>query len=107
MDELVRKQDVIDAIHKQWDEVLVFDESGSTIANYCEEVISDLPPIKLSAKVIIERYKNKSLIDLGVIISDEKLFCSNCKNELEIGYDYCPKCGSKLIWKQEKNEKNG
>lgn len=51
MDELVRKQDVIDAIHKEWDEVLVFDESGSTIANYCEEIISDLPPIKLKKKI--------------------------------------------------------
>jgi hypothetical protein len=104
MDELVRKQDVIDAIHKEWDEVLVFDESGSTIANCCEEVISNLPSIKLKkkiereAKVIIERYKNKSLVDLGVIISDEKFFCGNCKYELEIKYDYCPKCGSKLIW---------
>ena len=115
MDELVRKQDVIDAIHKEWDEVLVFDESGSTIANCCEEVISNLPPIKIiglekapqkvieqEAKVIIEKY-NESLVDLGVIISDEKFFCSNCKDELEIEYDYCPKCGSKLIWRQEKN----
>ena len=112
MDELVRKQDVIDAIHKQWDEVLVFDESGSTIANYCEEIISDLPPIKLSggasetkkkiereAKVIIEKYKNKSLTNLGVVFSDEKFFCDNCKNEVDINYEYCPKCGSKLIWK--------
>ena len=105
MDELVRKQDVIDAIHKEWDEVLVFDESGSTIADCCEEVISNLPSIKLSgiereSKVIIEKYKNKSLIDLGVIISDEKFFCGNCKNEIDINYDeYCPKCGYKLIWK--------
>lgn len=105
MDELVKKQDVIDAIHKEWDEVLVFDESGSTIANYCEEVISNLPSIKLSgiereAKVIIKKYKNKSLVDLGVVFSDEKFFCDNCKNEVDINYDeYCPKCGSKLIWR--------
>ena len=148
MDELVRKQDVIDAIHKEWDEVLVFDESGSTIADCCEEVISNLSPIKLSvgisetkkkivienyyksditketnlkeafikgfelglekapqkviereAKVIIEKYKNKSLTNLGVVFSDEKFFCDNCKNEVDINYEYCPKCGSKLIWK--------
>ena len=132
MDELVRKQDVVDAIHKEWDDVLVFDESGSTMADYCEEVISNLPSIKLSggvsetkkkivienyyksditkktnlkeaftkgfelglekapqkviereAKVIIEKYKNKSLIDLGVVFSDEKFFCGNCKNEID------------------------
>ena len=46
MDELVRKQDVIDVIHKEWDDVLVFDESGSTIADCCEEVISNLPSIE-------------------------------------------------------------
>ena len=149
MDELVRKQDVIDAIHKEWDDVLVFDESGSTIADCCEEVINNLPPIKLNggvsetkkkivienyyksditketnlkeaftrgfelglekapqkiiereAKVIIEKYKNKSLIDLGVVFSDEKFFCGNCKNEVDINYDeYCSKCGSKLMWR--------
>ena len=149
MDELVRKQDVIDAIHKEWDDVLVFDESGSTIADCCEEVISNLPSIKLNggvsetkkkivienyyksditketnlkeaftkgfelglkkapqkviereAEIIIEKYKNKSLTDLGVVFSDEKFFCGNCKNEIDINYDeYCPKCGSKLMWK--------
>lgn len=149
MDELVRKQDVIDVIHKEWDDVLVFDESGSIIADCCEEVISNLPSIKLSgevsetkkkivienyyksditkgtnlkeaftrgfelglekapqkviereAKVIIEKYKNKSLVDLGVVFSDEKFFCDNCKNEIDINYDeYCPKCGTKIIWK--------
>ena len=149
MDELVKKQDVIDAIHKEWDEVLVFDESGSTIADCCEEIINNLPSIKLSGevsktkkkivienyyksditketnlkeafirgfelglekapqkvieretKVIIEKYKNKYLIDLGVVFSDEKFFCGNCKNEIDINYDeYCPKCGYKLIWK--------
>lgn len=149
MDKLVRKQDVIDAIHKEWDDVLVFDKSGSTIADCCEEVISNLPSIKLSggvsetkkkivienyyksditketnlkeaftkgfelglekapqkviereAEVIIEKYKNKSLTDLGVVFSDEKFFCGNCKNEIDINYDeYCPKCGSKLTWR--------
>ena len=106
-DELVRKQDVIDAIHKEWDEVLVFNESGSTIAGCCEYVIDTLPAIKIStgenkANVIIEKYKNKSLIDLGVVFGGERFFCDNCKNEIDISYDYCPKCGCKLIWESKK-----
>lgn len=148
--DLIRKQDIIDALHKEWDEVLVFDESGLVIADCCEDVIDTLPVIKISsgeisetkkkivienyyksditketnlkeafirgfelglekapqkviereANVVIEKYKNKSLIELGVIFGDEKFFCGNCKYELDINCDYyCPKCGTKIIWR--------
>lgn len=53
-----------------------------------------------TAEVIIKKHDNKSLASLGIVFSDEKFLCSNCNYILDINWDYCPKCGSKLIWKQ-------
>lgn len=42
---IVRKKDVIEAIHKEFDEILNLDESGEYIAGMVEEVVKYMPPV--------------------------------------------------------------
>lgn len=46
--------------------------------------------------VIIEKCGNEFLIDLGIVFSCEEIRCGNYNNIINVSYNYCPKCGSKL-----------
>lgn len=102
MSDLIDRQEAIDAANRT-------DYRGLTVEEVTlvtDEVVKELqklPSVKNEANVIIEEHKNKSLIELGVVFGIDRFFCSECKNEIDIGYDYCPKCGSKLIWRTKKD----
>ena len=43
MRETIYRDDAIKALHNEWDECLVVDESGEYIADICEDVIDTIP----------------------------------------------------------------
>ena len=43
MSDLISRQAAIDAVHKEFDEVCVWDESGQTTANNVEDILYDVP----------------------------------------------------------------
>ena len=43
MDDLISRQAAIDAVHKKFDEVCVWDESGQTTANEVENILYEVP----------------------------------------------------------------
>ena len=55
------------------------------------------------AEVIIKKHDNKSLSSLGIVFSDETFLCGNCNYMLDINWDYCPYCGMKLDWKNNRS----
>jgi len=43
MEDLIKRSEAIKALHDEWDECLVVDESGEYIADICENVIDTIP----------------------------------------------------------------
>lgn len=43
MNDLISRQDAIDAIHKEFDEICVWDESGQATANEVENILYEVP----------------------------------------------------------------
>ena len=43
MNDLISRQAAIEAVHKEFDECLVWDESGETTANEVEKILEELP----------------------------------------------------------------
>ena len=52
MSDLIRRQDAIDAIHKEFDEVCAWDESGQTTANEVENILYEVPSVEPEPKWI-------------------------------------------------------
>ena len=52
MSDLIRRQASIDAVHKEFDEVCVWDESGQTTANEVENILYELPSAEPERKWI-------------------------------------------------------
>ena len=52
MDDLISRQAAIDAVHKEFDEVCVWDESGQTTANEVENILYELPSAEPERKWI-------------------------------------------------------
>lgn len=46
MKDLIERQAAIDAVHKEFDGCLVWDESGETTANAVEEILDGVPSAK-------------------------------------------------------------
>ena len=89
MSDLIRRQDAIDAIHKEFDEVCVWDESGQTTANEVENILYDLPSAEpeRTAKVV-EGQKGS-------------WYCTGCGKWCDKGEDiYCSHCGARLEWSE-------
>ena len=36
--------------------------------------------------------------------SGENYHCPKCKQDVQLGMNYCPNCGQKLLWENEENE---
>lgn len=52
----------------------------------------------------------KDLIGVRIMKIIEKLskifkpHCPKCKQDVQLGMNYCPNCGQKLLWENEENE---
>lgn len=59
---IVRKKDVIEAIHKEFDEILNLDESGEYIAGMVEEVVKYMPPVNpwSAVRTILEELEHEN-----------------------------------------------
>ena len=95
MSNLIDRQAAIDALHKEWDEVLVYDDSGSGIADICESVLESLSSAESNRK------KGKWVYD-GIRGRFPACKCSICgyyENAdwaLLQGANYCPHCGADM-----------
>lgn len=95
MDELVRKQEVIDAVH-------YYIESGYKCDIFQE--LKNLPSAEpeRTAKVIKHKYwLGISLNVVGEHTVGYEWICENCKKRVIDGDDYCSHCGCRLIWGDE------
>ena len=95
MSDLISRQAALDALHEEWDEVLVYDDSGSAIADICESVLDSLP----SAEP--ERKKGEWVYD-GIRGRFPACKCSICGHyenadwAILQGANFCPHCGAEI-----------
>ena len=91
--DLISRQEAIDAVHEEFDDCLVWDESGQRTAEEFEIIINRLPSVQSESKKgkWIEAYDPFNRISGR---------CSVCGWEAHlyeddvIGMNYCPNCGS-------------
>lgn len=86
MNDLIYRQAAIDAVHKEFDDCLVWDESGEYTANEVEQILKQLPSAERTGKWSIE----------DCHATTYKYCCSNCKAHHRARYDFCPTCGAKM-----------
>ena len=82
-DDLIKRSDAIKALHDEWDECLVVDESGEHIADICEDVIDTIPSADRPQGEWIDA-KNAGWK------------CTVCGKWSNGQYDYCPNCGARM-----------
>lgn len=78
-----------DEIHKDWDGVLVWDESGETTADEFERLVNDQPTVEPKHGKWIGK----------PIAGYAKVKCSECGNVFlnnNSRWNYCPDCGAKM-----------
>jgi len=89
MSDLISRDDAIRAVHEEFDEVCVWDESGLTTANEVESILDGLPSAEpKTGKWITNIYK----------YGKERYVCSNCGGGHTEDSDFCPHCGSYNRW---------
>ena len=88
-EDCISRQAVIDAVHKEFDECLVWDESGETTANEVEQILEGLPSVTPQPKAGEWMHPYKS---------DIACECSECHIQIPItkDFNYCPNCGAKM-----------
>lgn len=92
-DEYIERQAVIDAIHEEFDECVVWDESGERTADEVESIIDRVPSADVAP---VERFR--------WIKTADGAECENCGREAvyQVVNDhweyepYCPHCGAKM-----------
>ena len=93
--DLISRQEVIDAVHEEFDDCLVWDESGQRTAEEFEIIINRLPSVQSESKKgkWIEAYDPFNRISGR---------CSVCGWEAHlyeddvVGMNYCPNCGARM-----------
>lgn len=68
MNDLIRRQDAIDAVHEEFDTCLVWDESGRRTADEFETIIDRLP----SARPEINKEELRRMIRAGIVATNTK-----------------------------------
>jgi len=94
--DLISRDDAIRAVHEEFDEVCVWDESGLTTANEVESILDGLP----SAEPKTGKWEIKTETD-EYGLKRPKLVCSKCKKEpaawdLTELFEFCPNCGARM-----------
>ena len=85
-DDLIRRQDAINAITEVMDELI----DGETISEYLwRDILIEVPSAEQTTKV--RPKKDESIIEL-----DGR--CLNCGKEVRRRDNYCSRCGCKLEW---------
>lgn len=93
MSDLISRQKAVDAIHKEFDEVCVWDESGQTTANEVENILYEVPSVEPERKK--GRWQRRKGSDCWE--------CSECHAILESddivrhNYYYCYHCGADMM----------
>lgn len=94
MADLIDRQAAIKAIHDEFDECLVWDESGQHTADEVENILTSLPSVD-AQPVKHGRWERKND---GVYCSECHLgwdFIRGVPSEAE-NYRYCPICGARM-----------
>ncbi len=100
---IVRKKDVIEAIHKEFDEIINLDESGECIARMVEKVVEYMPdaePEELKKNKCYKVYAEGRLVYEGGRLAHDYFECPYCgliadKDERPT-WVYCPQCGKRM-----------
>lgn len=98
MDDYIKREDAIKAIHDEWDEVCNYDGSGHELANEMESVIDRVPADDVRP---VKHGKWLKRDDMPRIVECK---CSVCgyadypsKNDRYwFERNYCPNCGAKM-----------
>lgn len=104
MADLIDRQTAIKAIHEEFDECLVWDESGQHTANEVESILTSLP------SVVAQPVRHGHWETIEGWDGDELYRCSECGAEFVLidgtpkdnDYWFCPHCGADM-----RGEQNG
>ena len=98
MSRYIDADELIRTIHDEWDDVLVWDESGRTTADEFERLVESAPIIEL------ERKKGKWIKHED----SNEISCSQCGYRvivlLNSYWKYCPNCGARMDEEKENGE---
>ena len=107
MSDLISRQAAIDAVHEEFDDCLVWDESGQRTADEFEIIINRLPSAQRKGKWKYEKMKHILNGEVRTV-----RICSECNGgwfryDLSDGVEdvepnYCPNCGA--LMKVEEDE---
>ena len=104
----ISRQAAIDAVHEEFDECLVWDESGEYTADEVERILDRVPSVEKYVPVTnagiraAETKKGRWIVEHGVFMHDgiygDMYHCSVCgyRERNPEGFNYCPNCGAKM-----------
>lgn len=99
MAEYIEKQAVIDAVHGEFDECLVWDASGLKTANVVENVLDTIPPADVRP-VVRGRW-----IPFTSEAAGDIWYCSACGIGFAHHMNFCPHCGAYMREEETNGEK--
>ena len=105
MNDLISRQAAIKAVHDEFDECLVWDESGECTANEVEKVLIDLPSAEKHGKWIpvdsFSAYGGDEITWMAHGNPVAFYYCSECKEHAYVDENgenilsrFCPNCGA-------------
>lgn len=101
MNDPISRNAAIKAIHDEFDECLVWDESGEYTANEVERVLNELPTIEPKHGQFLGT-EYDGFADGNPVYYE--WVCSECGcifEDEEPTYNYCPNCGAKMERSEE------
>ena len=91
MNDLISRQAAIEKIHSDFDECLVWDESGKHTADEVERILDTIPPADV-------RPVKRGRWVYGIVRADIPipLECSACEWQVTRRTNFCPNCGADM-----------
>ena len=88
MSDLIDRQAAIDAVHEEFDECLVWDESGRRTADEVEQILDKLPAVQPQPEIIrckdCKHWGKRGLCEIwDYYISNEDFYCGCAKRRTE------------------------
>lgn len=87
---LIDADEAVKAVHDEFDECLVWDESGEATANEFENIILQMPTVD---PVKHGHWKGKPIAGYSTVRCSE---CGDVFMENNGKWNYCPDCGAKM-----------